>query len=191
MVKKKVRHTCYKAFFFSTSGLDLLSKKSLHAVEGVSRLQPRGWQLHNNFTGFRIPRSKSEDLFNKLYGDFSLRLSCHLLHSSRGSVLTVRHPHHQLPLLDLQLDLVQNTLVFRYLGVRSFQRVEASGVFPSSPWSRLQVDLLGQVLTVHVDCHKGVRVKLRQALAGIPPDAHLYFGDSRRRQPGLEVRDLA
>ena len=63
-------------------------------------------------------------------------------------------------------------------------------MFPSSPWSRLQVDLLGKVLTVHVDCHRGVKVKLRQGLAGIPPDAHLYFGDSRRHQPGLEVNEL-
>ncbi|XP_070188785.1 uncharacterized protein [Littorina saxatilis] len=191
----RLQHGLEFSDLLQTGGLDLLSKKSLHKIRGVSRLQPRGWQLHNNFTGFRIPRSKSEHLLNKFYGDFSLSLKGHFLESSEGSVLTVRQPRHRLPALDLQFNLVQNILTFRYLGSRSFQRVEVPGVFPRSPWSRVQVNLLGRTLLVHVDCKERARISLRQALAGIPPESRVFFGNSRnkvsglmtkRKQPGLE-----
>ena len=98
---------------FVPTGMNLLGKKSLHTVQGVTRLQPRGWQLHGNFSGFRVPRSKAENFLHKFYGDFSLRLNCGLLASSRGSVVTLRHPHHKLPYLNVRVDLQNNALTLR------------------------------------------------------------------------------
>jgi hypothetical protein len=180
---------CFVIFstFILFAGLDLLRKKSLSEKEGVTKLHnPRGLQLHGNFSGYKVPRSRSQAFLHKLYGDFSLHLSGHLTGSSRGSVLVVRHPHRQLPFLDLQFDLERNVMTLRYLGSESYQRIDMPGVFLSSPWSQVQVDLVGRTLTVHVDCQLGAKVQLRQGLGTIPADAYLFFGE-RLEESGLQV----
>ena len=150
----------------------------LTKTEGVTRLpKNQGWHLHQNFSGFKVPRSKTERFLHKFYGDFSLSVSGSFLETSRGSLLTVSHPHRFLPFLDLQIDLVENKMTLRYLGVSSFQRVELRDVFPSSSWTRVQVDLLGRTLLVHVDCMSGVKTTLKQAMGEIPSEAVMYVGN--------------
>nr|KAG5691655.1 hypothetical protein BaRGS_022930 [Batillaria attramentaria] len=54
------------------------------------------------------------------------------------------------------------------------------------PHLDLQVDLLGKVLRVHVDCEEGKKVELRKGVGEIPPDAVVSFGTKTGRQRGLQ-----
>lgn len=170
------------------SGIHLFDSKGLSSVDGISKALPRGWHLHKNFSGFLIESNRARKYLKKFYGDFVLTFTSHLVKKSQGSLLTLKHRKHRLPHLDLGIDLANNLLVFRYLGAKSYQRIQMSSVFPAWQWSRLHIEMFNLKLLVRVDCMDNKEMVLRQPLADIPLDIQVWFGQKADHQEGLQVR---
>ena len=155
----------------------------------ITKISAAGFLLKEGFNG-KISEKRLKTFLKKPSRTFSLHLHGSFRASGkfRATLLSVYNAKHQqqLPLLEIWVNTWNMTLVVRYQGEKSFQRISIEDFLPIDPssetvsqqhlgigWHQILLTFGPSRLRINVDCLPERVVSLRQKL--LPLDKHAMF----------------
>uniref|UniRef100_A0A0L8IDI7 EGF-like domain-containing protein n=2 Tax=Octopus bimaculoides TaxID=37653 RepID=A0A0L8IDI7_OCTBM len=182
-------------------GIDIIKEIGRQSTnQTVKRVSLRAVQLSEGFHG-RISRKSMKSLLRKSSRTFSLLLYGDISASdgTQATLISVHSEGRELPLLQVLLDTSNQSLVVRYQGERSYQRVNIHGFIPitsediseiqshpKSPWDQLLFTFGLNELRIVVDCFPEKIIPLRQKMAIFDGHKLFFFGHDKKKKNYLE-----
>ncbi|CAI9718898.1 chordin isoform X2 [Octopus vulgaris] len=182
-------------------GIDIIKEIGRQSTnQTVKRVSLRAVQLSEGFHG-RISRKSMKSLLRKSSRTFSLLLYGDISASdgTQATLISVHSEGRELPLLQVLLDTSNQSLIVRYQGERSYQRINIHGFIPmtsediseiqshpKSPWDQLLFTFGLNELRIVVDCFPEKIIPLRQKMAIFDGHKLFFFGHDKKKKNYLE-----
>ncbi|GAB1599713.1 kielin/chordin-like protein [Argonauta hians] len=181
-----------------SNGIDIIKEIEKQSKnQTVRRVSLRAVQLTEGFHG-RISRKSMRSLLRKSSRTFSLLLYGDIS-ASDGMLATLLsvHSERELPLLQVLLDISNQSLIVRYQGEISYQRVNIPRFIPTvskaisevhsylqSSWDKFLFTFGLNEIRIVVDCFPEKVIPLRQKMAMF--DGQIFFGHDKRKKNYLK-----
>ena len=171
------------------SGLDLLRKLPYSQKVQIDNSSPyRVWRFEDN-EGDQPAISKLSRIYNKRKRQFTLEVAGYSTNRKLATLFGVYLKHKKLPLLEINLDLLNKNIILRYQGVTSFQRVTVQ-FKDIAEWRLLSFAVNDTHFTVTTQCQKEKSVPLPQKLDRISKKAYIVIGAGKSGENKFEVSRL-
>lgn len=126
-----------------------------------------------------VRKIKLKRVVSKRTKQFTLEFVGYSAVHNPSTLFGIYYKRKILPLLEISLDISQNSVILRYQGDTSFQRTSISFTTSLVNWKVLSVSINKTHFTVNVGCKEEQSVKLKQKLVTIPRKAFGILGSGK------------